>query len=177
MLGTLLLGRGAPWRFNANSVIDNRMAEQDFKMERGRSATLRKIEDMLHNAEAQMDEIGASTLIDRFYSGKPTLELTRLKEQWILGLFATRFNKYHTTQLTWALHHPPNTKKADFSVYGRDRSVICDIEVTSIWSKPTVKNPKGYEDFSPYSIYRDPGDPTIAHIDINQRPKINHTAR
>jgi len=88
-----------------------------------------------------------------------------------LGSFATRFNKYYATQLIWAFHHPPNTKRADFSVYGRDRSLVCDIEVTSVWSKPTVKNPKGYEDFSPYPIYRDPSDPTIAHIDINQRPK------
>ena len=78
---------------------------------------MEKITDIFDNAEAQMDAIGAAAFVSRLYSGPGTSEFTRLKEDWVLGSFATRFNKLHTPPLVWADRNPPGTKKADFSVY------------------------------------------------------------
>ncbi len=118
-----------------------------------------------------MDAMGAETFVDRLYSGVSTPDFTRLKEEWELGFFVQHYNRLHSPALVWACRNQPGTNHADFSVYAADTSYLWDIEVTALFSKPTTKNPKGYEDFSPYPISRDPSDPRVLHVEIDQPRK------
>jgi len=150
---------------------------EQFKMRDEWNADLRRIQDMLHDAEAQMKKAGAPAMVEQFYSRPRTAELTSLKEEWTMGSFAARFNRYHTPELIWARHNPANIKRADFSVYGSDCSLLCDVEITSLWSTPTAPNPKAYEDFSPYPVWPDRDNPEVLHVDIDQPPKVQPYAR
>lgn len=132
---------------------------------------LRKIDDILRDAEAQMDVMGAQTVVDRLYSGVSTPDFTRLKEEWEFGFFVQEYNKLHAPALVWACRNQPGTNHADFSVYAADKSYLWDIEVTGLFSKPATKTPKGYEDFSPYPVWRDPSNPKMLHVDIDQPRK------
>jgi hypothetical protein len=138
---------------------------------------MRNIKEMLDEAEAQMQEAAASTMIARFYSDSRNSELTSLKEEWTLGSFAIRFNEYYTPELVWARHNAKKTKRADFSVYGADLSFLCDIEVTGLWSTPKIKNPQKYEDFSPYPIWLDEHNPDLMHVDIDKPPTLQPYGR
>jgi hypothetical protein len=138
---------------------------------------MKKITDIFDNAEAQMDAMGAAAFVSRLYSGPRTSEFTRLKEDWVLGSFAMRFNKLHTPSLVWAVRNPPGTKKADFSVYTDGRRFLVDIEILSLFSEPIVDNPKGYEDFSPFPCWRDPKDAEVMHLDIDQPRRSQPYAR
>ncbi len=113
-------------------------------------------------------------LVGYFYSprtGSQYSAVDRWKEEWTLCSFAERYNRYHRPALVWARRNPRGTHRADFSVCGRDRFFLCDIEVTSVWSTPTVKDPHGYEDFCPYPTWMDPSHPDVRHIDIDRPPK------
>lgn len=123
---------------------------------------------MLRDAEVQMDAMGAETFVDRLYSGVSTPDFTHLKEEWELGFFVQQYNRLHSPALIWASRNQAGTNHADFSVYTADRSYLWDIEVTALFPKPTTKNPKGYQDFSPYPISRDPSDPDVLHVEIDQ---------
>ncbi|MGH7840026.1 MAG: hypothetical protein ACREQT_00705 [Candidatus Binataceae bacterium] len=138
---------------------------------------MRKIADIFDNAEAEMDAMGAAAFVSRLYSAPRTPEFTRLKEDWVLGSFATRFNKQYAPPLVWADRNPPRTKKADFSVYTNGRHFLIDIEILSLFSEPVVDNPKGYEDFSPFPCWRDPKDPAVMHLDIDQPRRSQPYAR
>lgn len=135
--------------------------------------TLRKIDDILRDAETQMDRLGADAFVNRLYSpaSMSDPDFTRLKEEWELGFFAQEYNKRHTPTLVWACRNEPRTNHADFSVYTADKSYLCDIEVTALFSKPTTKNPQSYEDFSPYPVWRDGSCPDVLHVEIDQPPK------
>ncbi len=124
-----------------------------------------------------MDALGAAAFVSRLYSGPRTSEFTRLKEDWVLGSFATRFNKLHAPPLVWADRNPPLTKKADFSVYTNGHRFLVDIEILSLFSEPIVDNPKDYEDFSPFPCWRDPKDPDVIHLDIDQPRRSEPYAR
>jgi hypothetical protein len=132
---------------------------------------LRKIDEMLRDAETQMDKIGAELVVDRLYSGQSTPDFTRLKENWELGFFVQEYNKQHLPTLVWACRNERGTSHADFSIYGADKSYLWDVEVTALFSKPTTKNPQSYEDFSPYPIWRDTSDPRVLHVEIDQPRK------
>lgn len=134
---------------------------------------VRKIDDMLRDAEAQMDAMGAETFVGRLYSGvsTPDPEFTRLKEEWELGFFVQQYNRLHSPALVWACHNQPGTNHADFSVYAADKSYLWDIEVTALFSTPTTEHPKGYEDFSPYPTRRDASDPCVLHVEIDEPRK------
>ena len=135
---------------------------------------MQNIEAMLRQAQAEMDAMGAETYLNRAYSENPTPEFTRLNEEWALGIFAERYNKRHSPKLFFVCHNPPHSNKADFSVYGEDRPFLCDIEITILWPTPTVKSPKGYEDFNPYSP-----DPVFGSpfLDVSRPPKVPAYAR
>lgn len=133
---------------------------------------MQKIQEMLEDAEAGMNKMGAETVVERLYSGDPTSEFTSLKENWILGYFADLYNNRYGPKLVWAVQNQRGTNRADFSVYGEDQSHLCDIEVTSVWSKPHTKNPKGYQDFSPFPVWSDPVAPEVLHQDIDSPPKV-----
>jgi hypothetical protein len=109
-----------------------------------------RIEDLFSAAERRMEEIGAAAFVQRLYSGRDDPELTGIKEDWILGAFTVRYNATRSSRLVYARRNAAGTGHADFSVYGADCSMICDVEVTGLWLKPTVDQPQGYEDYSPY---------------------------
>jgi hypothetical protein len=129
-----------------------------------------RIEDLFSAAERRMEEIGAAAFVERLYSGRDDPELTRIKEDWILGAFTIRYNATRSPSLVYARRNAAGTDHADFSVYGTDCSMICDIEVTGLWLKPTVDEPQGYEDYSPYPAVRDENNPDVIHLDIDQPP-------
>lgn len=124
-----------------------------------------------------MNAMGAVAFVSRLYSGPSTPEFTRLKEDWVLGSFAMRFNKQSGPLLVWADRNPPGTKRADFSVYTNDRRFLVDIEIVSLFSEPIVDDPKGYEDFSPFPCWRDSEDPNVTHLDIDQPRRSQPYAR
>ena len=129
---------------------------------------LRKIDDIARDAEARNDAMGADEYLRQSYSScKPTSEFTRLKEEQYLGFFVQQYNEGHGPALVWACHHDRGSGHADFSVYGGSKSYLWDIEVTALFSQPTTKNPKGYEDFSPYPVWRNPSDPSVMFQDID----------
>jgi hypothetical protein len=112
---------------------------------------LRRIEDVLSDAEVQNDAMGADEYLRQSYSsGKPTPDFTRLKEAKYLGYFAEQYNERNTPGLVWARRNEAGSDHADFSVYDDKKSYLCDLEITALFSTPTTKDPKGYEDFSPY---------------------------
>ncbi|MGH7870969.1 MAG: hypothetical protein ACREQO_01985 [Candidatus Binatia bacterium] len=131
---------------------------------------MQKIDDILREAEAHMDAMGAQPFVDQLYSGTRTEQLTRLKENWELGSFVQRYNKMYSPALVWAYHNQRKTGHADFSIYAADKSYLWDIEVTALFPKPTTKNPKSYDDFSAYPIWRDPSDSSLLHVNMN-RPR------
>jgi len=133
---------------------------------------LRKIEDRFRDADAYANAMGAAAFEERLYSGRANGEFTWHKEELLLGFFAQEYNKLRFPQLVWADHHAPHTNRADFSVYSEDRNYVCDIEMTAVFSKPTKKNPSGYEDYSPFSVWPDPVVPGILHQDIDRPPKV-----
>ncbi len=132
---------------------------------------MRKIDDILRDAEAQMDAMGAETVVDCLYSRESTPDFIRVKEEWELGFFVQEYNKLHTPALVWAYRNQPGTNNADFSVHTADKSYLWDIELTALFSKPTIKNPQSYEDFSPYPIWRDASYPGVRHVEIDQPRK------
>jgi hypothetical protein len=138
---------------------------------------MEKITDIFDKKEAEMNAMGAKAFVGRLYSGRPTPEFTRLKEEWVLGSFVHRFNRQFARHLVWADYNLPGTKRADFSVYGNARDFVTDIEILSLFSEPVVKPPKGYEDFSPYLCWRDPEYPDGLHLDIDQPRRSRPYAR
>jgi len=135
------------------------------------------ITETFARAEAQMNAMGATEFVSRLYSGIPTPGFTQLKEDWVLGSFACRYNRRFTPNLIWAQRNPPGSKKADFSVFAGDRQYLTDLEILSLFSEPVVDNPRGYEDFCPNPCWRDPADPLIIHIDIDQPRRRQPYAR
>ncbi len=124
-----------------------------------------------------MDKMGAERVVDQLYSGEPTTGFTRLKEDWELGFFVQEYNKVHIPALVWACRNQHGTSHADLSIYAADKSYLWDIEVAALFSKPTTKNPQGYEDFSPYPVWRDTLDSRVLHVEIDQRRKSLPYAR
>ncbi|MFI5399057.1 MAG: hypothetical protein ACHQ9S_26295 [Candidatus Binatia bacterium] len=136
-------------------------------------AGLETIEDIRIRVEAERNAIGSGKLVDGFYSPRARTDhqarLDRWKEEWTLCSFAERYNAYNTPRLVWARRNPRGTNRADFSVYGDDRSFLCDVEVTSLWSAPIVKDPARYEDFS-----TDPYDPMSSPYKMLERVIEKH---
>jgi hypothetical protein len=131
----------------------------------------RRIKDIYGNAERQIDTMGGSeTFIKRLYSGSPTVQLTRLKEDWIIGRFSYFYHKRHRPMLVWAAKHLPRTQRADFSAYNERKGYLCDVEVTAIFPRPTTKSPHGIEDFVPYPISPDSHNPLVTHVYIHRPP-------
>lgn len=133
---------------------------------------MQKIEDMLRDAETQREAMGADNFHERLYSRASTPDFLCLKEEFYLGYFAQEYNKSYLPELVWACHHPPRSSRADFSVYASNQTHLCDIEVTAIFSKPKTKNPKGYEDYSPFPVRPDPLVPGAILQDIDSPPKV-----
>ncbi len=112
---------------------------------------LMTIEELWEVAEAENDAMGADEYVRRSYSSsKPTPDFTRLKEAKYLGCFAKQYNEVNSPTLVWARRNEAGSGHADFSVYDDNKSYACDLEITALFSTPTTKDPKGYEDFSPY---------------------------
>lgn len=113
---------------------------------------LRLIEELRKEAESENDAMGASEYIRRCYSSsyEPTPEFTRLKERQYLGEYARQYNERFAPALIWARENDRGTGHADFSVYARNQSYLCDIEMTALFTKPVSSKPRGYEDYSPY---------------------------
>ena len=105
---------------------------------------LRRIEDVLNDADAQNDAMGADEYLRQSYSsGQPTPEFTRLKEAKYLGYFAEQYNELNTPGLVWARRNEAGSGHADFSVYDDKKSYLCDLEITALFSTPTTKDPQG----------------------------------
>jgi hypothetical protein len=112
---------------------------------------LRRIEDILKEAEAENNVLGADEYLRQSYSScKPTPEFTRLKEAQYLGYFSEQYNKVNSPTLAWARRNDAGTGHADFSVYDQSKVYLSDIEITALFSTPGVKDPRGYKDFSPF---------------------------
>jgi hypothetical protein len=63
---------------------------------------LRRIEDILKEAKAENDALGADAYLRQSYSScKPTPEFTRLKEAQYLGYFSEQYNKVNSPTLAW----------------------------------------------------------------------------
>jgi hypothetical protein len=108
--------------------------------------------DILNNAQAENAAMGAIEYLRRSYSSysEATPELTRLKEDQYLGYFAAQYNERNAPALVWARRNAAGSGYADFSVYDEGKSHLCDIEVTALFTRPSVKKPKSYLDYSPY---------------------------
>jgi hypothetical protein len=114
---------------------------------------LRRIEDILKDADAETALEADDYLSKSYSSSKPTPEFTRLKEAKYLGYFAEQYNVTNSPTLAWARRNDAGSGHADFSVYDQNKVYLCDIELTALFSTPAVKDPRGYKDFSPFPIY------------------------
>jgi hypothetical protein len=130
---------------------------------------LRRIEDLLRDAESENDAMGADEYLRRSYSsGQSTPEFTRLKEAKYLGYFAEQYNELKVPALVWARRNEAGSGHADFSVYDDNKSCLCDIEITALFTKPVRRKPQDPdpEDFEPYPPTAIPEELTMLGMNL-----------
>jgi hypothetical protein len=114
---------------------------------------LLRIEELWEAAEAKNDAMGADEYVKLSYSsGKPSPDFTELKEAQYLGHFARQYNEAHSPSLVWACRNEAGSNHSDFSVYDHTKFYLGDIEITALFSTPGVKDPRRYQDFSPFPV-------------------------
>jgi hypothetical protein len=136
-----------------------------------------RIEERCAEAEAKNEAMGAGEYLRCSYSsGKPSPDFTELKEAQYFCIFARQYNEVLSPKLVWVRRNQPGSGRADFTVYDENKCYLRDIEVTALFSTPAVKDPSGYQDFSPYPIQEIAPDAMLLDID-NPRPGYKPYAR
>jgi hypothetical protein len=130
---------------------------------------MRLIREIYEEAKRLADGMGQGFL-DALHSDEPASgELKEIKEGLELGGFMLRYNDTNKPNLMYAVRNPAGSRRADYTVFDEDQSLVCDLELTSIWERPKTWRKES-----------DDENPDMMHVYIDESarfPSYDHLER